>query len=120
MNNATLVRTLSASSLIGDDVKDKNRKDIGEVKDLVLDLERGKIQYAVLEFGGFFGLGSKYFAIPFEALQIDTENKECILSVNKDTLEKAEGFDKDNWPNFADPSFNERVYTHYGYKPYWN
>src|SRR5690349_8269852 len=58
-----------ASKLIGAEVYNNENKHIGEIKDLVLDTERGRIAYAVLGFGGFMNLGEKYFAIPFTALQ---------------------------------------------------
>ena len=62
--------------------------------------------YAVLSFGGFLGMGDKLFAIPFEALQLDTDNHRFTLDV---MLEDAPGFDKNNWPSTP----LDRVYTHY-------
>ena len=46
-------------------------ENLGEIKDIMLDLETGKIDYFVIEFGGFLGLGVKYFAIPFRLLKLD-------------------------------------------------
>jgi hypothetical protein len=43
-----------------------------------------------------------------------------MLNVSRETLEQAEGFDKSNWPDFADPEFRARSYQHYGVTPYWN
>jgi hypothetical protein len=86
----------------------------------MIDVNSGRIAYAVLSFGGFLKLGNKLFAIPWQALQLDAPNKEFVLSVDKSVLERAPGFDKDNWPNMADPSFGTNVYRHYGYKPYWD
>jgi hypothetical protein len=64
-------------------------------------------------------MGNKLFAIPWEALKVDAVNKQFILNVDKKLLENATGFDKDNWPNMADPKFGADIYRHYGYKPYW-
>lgn len=105
---------LSASTISGDDVKNAQGEDLGKIKDLMLNTESGDIEYAVLAFGGFLNLGDKFFAIPWEALTLDTEEECFILNVDKEKLEDAPGFDKDHWPNMADPQFREKIYSHYG------
>ena len=65
----------------------------------MLDLETGKIDYFVIEFGGFLGLGVKYFAIPFRLLKLDPPNKRFIFNQSSEILEKAPGFDMDHWPD---------------------
>jgi sporulation protein YlmC with PRC-barrel domain len=111
---------LSSSSICSDSVKNAAGENLGKIEDLMIDLNSGRIAFAVLSFGGFLKMGNKLFAIPWEALKIDTVKKEFVLHVDKSRLEKATGFDKDNWPNMADPTFGSAVYQHYGYKPYWD
>ncbi|MGB9480109.1 MAG: PRC-barrel domain-containing protein, partial [Candidatus Acidiferrum sp.] len=53
-----------AMTVIGSTVLNTNYQDLGKIEDLVLDAEAGRIAYAVLSFGGFLGVGDKYFAIP--------------------------------------------------------
>ena len=110
---------LSSSSICKDHVKNAAGDELGKVEDLMIDLQSGRIAYAVLSFGGFLKMGSKLFAIPWEALKLDAVKKEFILNVDKSRLEKATGFDKDNWPNMADPTFGSTLYRQYGFKPYW-
>jgi sporulation protein YlmC with PRC-barrel domain len=110
---------LSANTMIGDDVVNMQGEDLGEIKELMIDLETGQVAYAVLSFGGVLGLGDKLFAIPWSALTVDTENKNFVLSVSKEKLEDAPGFDKDNWPDMADRTWGAEIYTYYGYTPYW-
>ena len=55
----------------------------------------------MLEFGGFAGIGDKYFAVPWDALQLDQTNKKLLLDVHKKELKNAPGFDKNNWPDFG-------------------
>src|SRR5512133_502571 len=93
---------MSASSLMGDDVYNLQDEDLGDVKEFMLDMRTGKVAYAVLSYGGFLGMGEKLFAVPWEALTLDTENKRLTLDVSKDRLETAPGFDVDNWPDMAD------------------
>jgi hypothetical protein len=66
---------------------------------LVIDPEDGGVQNAVLDFGGFAGIGDKYFAVPWEALQLDKTNKKLSLDIHKKDLKDAPGFDKTNWPD---------------------
>lgn len=105
---------LSATSLIGDDIKNPQGESLGDLKDLMVDLGTGKIGYAVVAFGGVLGMGEKLFAVPFQALRVDHENKCLILNLPKERLKDAPGFDKSNWPNFSDPSFAQQVGTYYG------
>ncbi len=105
---------LSGTSIIGDDVRNAQGEDLGDIKDIMIDLNSGRIEYAVLSFGGFLGMGDKYFAVPWEALSVDQKEKCMVLNVDKETLKEAPGFDKDEWPNFADSTFRESVYGHYG------
>jgi hypothetical protein len=85
----------------------------------MIDMEKGRIAYAVLSFGGFLGMGDKLCAIPWEALNISPGGDVFILNVPREKLDNAPGFDKDSWPDWADSSWGETVHTYYGYKPYW-
>lgn len=104
---------LSASTLIGDDVVNPQGESLGDLKDIMLDTSTGKISYGVLSYGGVFGMGDKLFAVPWSALRIDADKKNLVLSVSKERLKDAPGFDKDNWPNFADPTFGRTISEYY-------
>lgn len=119
MSTATKPAVLSASSINSDCVKNRQKEELGDIKDLMIDVESGKIAYAVLDFGGFLGIGNKLFAVPWNALELCAEEKCFCLDVDKQKLEQAEGFDHDNWPNMADQTWGERIHSHYGSKPYW-
>lgn len=113
-------RVLSASTLEGDQIRNSAGDDLGKLEEIMLDVTKGRVAYAVLSFGGFLGIGSKLFAIPWEALKLDEKNHGFILDVDRERLENAPGFDKDNWPNMADPAFGSNIYNYYGYRPYWD
>ncbi|GJL70685.1 MAG: hypothetical protein NPIRA06_33200 [Nitrospirales bacterium] len=113
-------QVLSSSSITGDTVQNMDREDLGEIKDLMIDLSEGRIAYAVLSFGGFLGMGDKLFAIPWEALSVVQEEKVFLLNVPKEKLEQAPGFDKDNWPDMADVTWGQSIHEYYGYNPYWD
>lgn len=116
---ATHTPVLSATTLIGDPVVNAKGENVGKIEDFMLDLPKGRIRYAVLSFGGFLGIGDKLFAVPPEALRIDTENHRLILDVDKKRLENAPGFDKDDWPDTGETAWQLKVYEFYGATPYW-
>ncbi len=93
------LKYLAASSIIGDKVYNNNEENLGEIKDIMVDVTRGSISYYVIEFGGFLGIGIKYFAIPFHLLKVDAEKKSFRFNCLKEQLEKAPGFDMDHWPD---------------------
>lgn len=119
-STTNLRRVLSASSLVGDKVVNSAGEDLGKLDELMIDLQTGRIAYAVLSFGGFMGIGNKLFAIPWSRLSVDEVNQRMILDVDRDLLERAPGFDKDNWPDMSDPSFGSQIYSYYGTEPYWD
>jgi len=106
------------SKLIGADVENAQGENLGNIKDVVLN-SRGHIEYAVLAFGGFMGMGEKYFAVPWAALkpaagQKPADRDHYVLNMDKERLKNAPGFDKNNWPNMADRSWVEQIYAFYG------
>jgi hypothetical protein len=105
--------------VIGNKVVNQENEDLGKIEDLVIDAEAGRITYAVLSFGGFSGMRDKYFAIPWEAFGFRAGEKYAVLNVDKTLLENAPGFDKEHWPDMADPAWGNQIFTHYGYLPYW-
>ncbi|RJR52974.1 MAG: PRC-barrel domain containing protein [Desulfobacteraceae bacterium] len=112
---------MSASTLTRDSVVNSKGENLGTIEDIMIHIDSGRIAYAVLSFGGILGIGDKLFAVPWEAFTLDEDQHHFILNVDKQFLENAPGFDKDNWPDMADPQFKSRVYTFYGYdEPSWS
>ncbi len=110
---------LSATSIIGDAVTNPAGDNLGEIEELMIDLDHNRIAYAVISFGGFLGVGEKLFAVPMESLALDAPTHHFILNVSREKLESAPGFDKNDWPNTADRDWGASIYEHYGQKPYW-
>jgi len=105
---------MGADTLLGNDVYNRDGEDLGDIKEFMIDMASGKVEYAVLSFGGILGMGEKLFAVPWNALTLDIENKRFTLDVNKESLGDAPGFDKDHWPSMADKSWAARVHKFYG------
>jgi sporulation protein YlmC with PRC-barrel domain len=107
-------RLMGAETLIGNDVYNSQDEDLGDIKEIMLDVHNGLISYAVLSFGGVLGFGEKLFAVPWHALRLDTLNKRFVLDISKDRLNDAPGFNKDDWPDMADQTWQGRVHDYYG------
>jgi sporulation protein YlmC with PRC-barrel domain len=110
---------MDAATLQGDKVVSAAGEDLGKIEAIMLDVASGRIAYAVLSFGGFLGIGTKLFALPWAALTLDAREKCFVLDVDKQKLENAEGFDKDHWPSMADPIWASELHAYYGIAPYW-
>ena len=84
------------SKLIGTTViNDKNEK-IGTVDDIVADKDKKLLNFAVLQVGGFLGLGGRLVVVPYDSLQIDeTGQKITLPGASKDELKKLSEF---NYP----------------------
>lgn len=114
-----LRRVMGATTLAGDSVRNPAGENLGKVKELMIDLPTGRVAYAVLSFGGILNMGNKLFAVPWNALTLDEDEKQFILDIDKSRLENAPGFDKDNWPDMADVSWGQKIFSYYETQPYW-
>lgn len=110
---------MAADTLTGDDVINPKGENLGEIKKIMVDVQSGRVAYAVLSTGGFLGIANKLFAIPWGALTLDADRKCFILDVDKEKLENAPGFDKDHWPAMADVTWAREVHEYYGQQTYW-
>ena len=110
---------MAADTLEGDDVVNAQGEDLGNIKSIMIDVPSGRVAYAVLSSGGFLGIGDKLFAIPWNALTLDADNKCFVLNVDKERLKNAPGFDKDHWPSMADQRWATEVHSYYQTRPYW-
>lgn len=106
------VQILTATSIIGDKVINREGEDIGEISDIMINILDGNIEYLIIEFGGFLGVGEKLFAVPFSAVKLNAKDQNFTLDVEKSFLESAPGFDKEHWPDTNSHYFD--VNTHWG------
>jgi len=108
-----------ASKVAGTDIKNRNKEDLGEVQDLVIDPETGDIRYAVISFGGVMGLGDKLFAVPFDLLEAPEVKAGddlafFTLDIDKSRMENAPGFDRAKWPDLNEQAWCAEIDKFYG------
>jgi osmotically-inducible protein OsmY/sporulation protein YlmC with PRC-barrel domain len=113
----TILRVYSASSIIGEPLRDATGNDLGRVEDVVLDAGTGSAAYAVVRF--HFAGEKKLFAIPWRALDSTPGDGALILDVPRTKLERAPSFDLRAWPDMNDPDWASGIHSYYGYDPYW-
>ena len=123
---------MGASALNGDAVVDARGKPLGRIREIMLDVPRGRVAYAVLAFedpldedededagaGEREGQVRKLFAVPWEALRLDAERKRFVLDTDRERLRHAPGFDPAHWPSMAQPTWTSALYEFYGVEPY--
>lgn len=93
-------RYVRASKMIGMSVKNAKGENLGEIKDLIVDVANERVHYAVLQFGGFLGLGEKLFAYPVRTFKTSADRDDLILNVAEAKLKAAPGFARDSWPDW--------------------
>ena len=83
-------------------IRNPEGEDLGDLTDIAIDRESGRIIYAVLSYGGILGFGEKRFAIPWEAVRTHPGERVFVVDVDKRTLESAPGFARDAMPREGD------------------
>jgi hypothetical protein len=108
--NRNLIRSCDVK---GVDVKNMQDESLGEIEEIMLDKTQGKVAYVVLSFGGFLGMGDKFFAMPWHIFEYD-EAGDCFrIKTSQEKLKNSPGFDKDHWPNSSDVYWSSTVTNHY-------
>jgi sporulation protein YlmC with PRC-barrel domain len=100
--------------IIGSKVINLKGETLGKIEDLVVDIDTGEIVYAVLDCGGFLGIGSKLFPVPWKSLAALPSEGIFFLNQSKEQMEKAPAFEKNNLPNMGDMHWGEGIFKHYG------
>lgn len=110
-------RIVKGSNLVGMDVQNAQKEDLGEVEDLLIDRNQGRVALAVLDLRAL-GMTDQLFGVPLEKLTISGEDQPLVLNVDRERLRSAPHFAQANWPE-DDRAFVQRAYTFYEVEPYW-
>ena len=82
-----------ASKVKGTNVYNDAGEKIGQVEDIILDKQSNRILFAALGFGGFVGIGEKYYPVPWSMLNYSDDKGGYVVPLTKDRLEKAPAYD---------------------------
>lgn len=89
---------------------------LGHIDDVMIEAGSGRVAYGVLQFGGFLGIGSDYYPIPFGRLRYDSVRQGYVTDITRDDLEGAPRHE-DDWR--TDRDWQSRASDYYGVPPYW-
>ena len=106
-------QVIACSTLASEAVLNADGERFGELAHIVIDMTTGRIAYGVVARGGVFGIGEKLFAIPWSAFSLDPARECMVLDIAAERLDAAPGFDKDHWPEMADPAWAMDVHRYY-------
>ena len=115
---ATLARSEAGDLIASDRVEGTNvynraGEKLGSIKNFMVGKRSGRVDYAVLSFGGLFGLGQKQYPLPWDTLTYNTEKGGYVVDLDKERLEKAPSFERGQEPAW-DRDYGIRVYDYYG------
>ncbi len=91
IDDAALARSARASKIIGNKVY-KGDTSIGQIEDVMVDLDHATTAAVILSVGGFLGMGDKLVAVPVSQIKVGSEAK-FTTDLTKDQLVNAPAFD---------------------------
>lgn len=86
---------------------------LGSIDNLVIDKLSGKVRYAVMEFGGFLGMGTDRYPLPWESLKYEPSMGGYVVSLSREQLDNAPRYARETAPEYTD-EYGRRVNDYYG------
>lgn len=111
--NNTMGNVISSDKVEGTSVYNAAGNKLGSVDDLMIDKISGQVRYAVMEFGGFLGIDTDRYPLPWKMLKYDTDLGGYVVPIDKATLEKAPKYPSDRIPAY-DVEYGRRLNGYYG------
>ena len=111
-------RLIASNRVEGTAVYNRSGEKLGRIEYFMVDKVSGQADYAVMSFGGLFGLGGKHYPIPWDMLDYDPDKGGYAVALDKETLEKGPSFAPGEEPDF-DRRYDQRVYDYYGIVYTW-
>ncbi|MBN7818389.1 PRC-barrel domain-containing protein [Bowmanella yangjiangensis] len=108
------VLKLSASTLCHNDVYNHKEQKLGKIDNLIIRLPAGELTFAIMSNGGFWGIGERLLAVPWQALVLDRNLKRFVLPLSVERLERAPSFESHEWPDMDDPLWATEIHSFYG------
>lgn len=106
-------RLIASNKVEGTAVYNRDREKLGSIYNFMVDKRSGQVEYAVLQFGGLFGIGSDHYPLPWSVLTYDVDQAGYIVNLDKSVLEQAPRYASESEPRF-DRDYGRHVYDYYG------
>jgi hypothetical protein len=111
---------IAGDKVAGTNVYNNAGEKLGDVEDVMIDKRTGRIAYAVLSFGGFLGIGDKYYPLPWSAMTYDQGLGGYRVNLDKRMLEGAPAYGRDDAIAWEDEAWGRRIHDYYKADPYWS
>ncbi|MCF3946639.1 PRC-barrel domain-containing protein [Acidiphilium iwatense] len=108
---------IAASKVNGTNVYNQLGDSIGSIYDLMIDKRSGRVQYAIMSFGGFLGLGEHYHPLPWQLLKYDERQGGYIVNLDRDRLERGPAYATSATPDWSNGIYGHEVDQYYGITP---
>ena len=109
----TASSVISSDNVNGTNVYNPAGEKLGSIDSLMIDKISGKVRYAVMEFGGFLGMGTDRYPLPWDTLKYDTGMDGYVVAVAKEQLDGAPRYGIDTAPEYND-KYGRSIYDYYG------
>ena len=107
-------RLIASNKVEGTAVYNRQGERLGSVYNFMVDKRSGQVEYAVMSFGGFLGIGDSYHPLPWKALTYDTAKGGYVVDLDKDRLQKAPSYASGETANWRDPAYGRQIDDYYG------
>jgi len=107
------VGLIGSDKVEGTAVYDAKGEHIGSIERVMIEKVSGQVAYAVLSFGGFLGIGSDYYPIPWASLTYDPSLGGYRLDITEEQLRGAPKYTGNSW-DWDDRERGRKVYDYYG------
>jgi len=101
-------RLISSEKVDGTAVYNRAGDRLGTVHHLMIDKYTGRVEYSVMSFGGFLGIGESYHPLPWRMLTYDTGMEGYVVDIDRTQLERAPRYTMSNAPNW-DRDYRSRI-----------
>lgn len=104
---------IASDKVEGTTVFNRDGEKLGTIKNFMVGKRNGRVEYAVMSFGGLFGMGESYHPLPWDVLEYDTEMGGYVVGMDKEQLKSGPSYERGQEPTF-DRQYGERVHGHFG------
>ena len=104
---------ISSEKVEGTAVYNREGEKLGTISNFMVGKRNGRVEYAVLSFGGLFGMGERNYPLPWDVLTYDTDKDGYVVDLDKDRLKDAPSYERGSDPSY-DRTYGEQVYRYYG------
>ena len=102
-------RLIASNKVEGTAVYNRQGERLGSIYNFMVDKRSGQVEYAVMSFGGFLGIGDSYHPLPWKTLKYDTAMGGYVVDLDKDRLQGAPSYAASDDPDWRDPSYSRRI-----------